>query len=140
MIVMQLAIGLGAIAASVAVQALFMVALFGYLRRRSARPRTPLHKSAAISGVVIWLFLAICVICWGWSLLLVALGGFETTEEALYFSTVAFTTVGFGDVVLGQDLRLLGGFMAANGMIIFGWTTALVFVAVQDIYRDDLDL
>lgn len=140
MILLQLAIGMGAIAASVAVQALFMVALFGYLRRRSARPRTPWHKSAAISGVVIWLFLAICVICWGWSLLLVALGGFETTEEALYFSTVAFTTVGFGDVVLGQDLRLLGGFMAANGMIIFGWTTALVFVAVQDIYRDDLDL
>ena len=39
-----------------------------------------------------------------------------------------------GDVVLGPDWRLLGAFAATNGTIIVGWTTAMIFVAVQRVY------
>jgi voltage-gated potassium channel Kch len=57
-----------------------------------------------------------------------------TLEEALYFSTVTFTTLGYGDVVLSPDWRLLSAFQSANGTIIVGWTTAMVFLAVRWIY------
>ncbi|MEM9736953.1 MAG: ion channel, partial [Pseudomonadota bacterium] len=45
---------------------------------------------------------------------------------ALYFSVVAFTTLGFGDVLLPQEWRLLAGLSAANGLLIFGVSTAFL--------------
>lgn len=52
----------------------------------------------------------------------------------LYFSTVTYTTLGFGDVVMEPGWRLLSSFQAANGIIMFGWTTALIVAAVQFVY------
>jgi hypothetical protein len=55
-------------------------------------------------------------------------------ETAFYFSIATFTTVGYGDVVLTGSWRILAGIESANGMISFGWTTALIFYAVQTLY------
>lgn len=58
-------------------------------------------------------------------------------EDALYFSTVSFTTVGFGDIVLSSDWRLLSSFEAANGFILFGWSTAFIFEIISKLYEDE---
>ena len=63
--------------------------------------------------------------------LLLPAGVLETFEEAVYFSFVTFTTVGFGDVVLTPGVRLLSGIEALNGIILVGWSTALLFAVVQ---------
>jgi voltage-gated potassium channel Kch len=55
-------------------------------------------------------------------------------ETALYFSMVTFTSVGYGDVVLPGPWRILTSIQAANGVIIFGWTTALIFYHMQTVY------
>ena len=55
-------------------------------------------------------------------------------EAALYFSTSSFTTVGFGDLVLSEEWRLLSSFEAINGMILFGWSTAYIFAVVRLVY------
>ena len=47
-------------------------------------------------------------------------------EPAVYFALVSFTTVGFGDLVLGVDWRLLGALISAHGMISFGLATAFL--------------
>ncbi len=57
-----------------------------------------------------------------------------TVEAALYFSTSAFTTVGFGDLVLSEEWRLLSCFEAINGMILFGWSTAFIFEVIRRSY------
>jgi hypothetical protein len=57
-----------------------------------------------------------------------------TVEAALYFSTSSFTTVGFGDLVLSEEWRLLSSFEAINGMILFGWSTAFIFGVVRNVY------
>ncbi len=57
-----------------------------------------------------------------------------TMEAALYFSTSSFTTVGFGDLVLSEDWRLLSSFEAINGMILFGWSTAFIFEVFRHVY------
>jgi hypothetical protein len=49
---------------------------------------------------------------------------------------VTFTTLGFGDVVLAGQWRTLASIQAANGVIIFGWTTALIFYFIQQIYGE----
>jgi hypothetical protein len=41
---------------------------------------------------------------------------FGTLEGAVYFSIVAYTTLGFGDILLPLDWRLLGGMASANGL------------------------
>jgi hypothetical protein len=71
-----------------------------------------------------------------WALAYLATGAIEGVEKALYFSAVTFTTLGYGDIVLSERWRLLAGFEAANGVIMFGWTTALVFAVVQSLYSD----
>lgn len=54
--------------------------------------------------------------------------------DALYFSTVTFTTVGFGDIVLAPSIRMLSAIEAANGFLLFGWTTAFIFELISKIY------
>lgn len=134
MILHQLAIGMMAISVTVAIHAGFMGVAARFGRRASRLPRRPVTKALAVIAVVMWFFLSICAQCWFWAMLLIRLGALGGIEEALYFTTVTFTTLGYGDVVLGPDWRLLGAFAATNGTIIVGWTTAMIFVAVQRVY------
>jgi hypothetical protein len=64
-------------------------------------------------------------------------GAFSALEPALYFSTVTFATLGYGDITLNESWRLLASFEAANGIIMFGWTTALIFAVVQRLAAYD---
>lgn len=56
-------------------------------------------------------------------------------EEAVYFSFVTFTTLGYGDLTLSEGWRLLSGIEALNGVILLGWSTAMIFSVVQHIWR-----
>ncbi|MEO1192954.1 MAG: ion channel [Pseudomonadota bacterium] len=116
----------------------FMVAVLAFFRRHPFRPKRSLGRAAMITGIVLWFFLAIVAEAWCWAAVYILLGVFQTMEEALYFSTVSFTTLGFGDIILDEQWRLLGAFQAAAGMMIFGWTTAMVFDAVQRVYGDQI--
>ena len=60
-------------------------------------------------------------------------GAFSELEPALYFSLVTFTTLGYGDVTVEPAWRILASTEAANGIIMFGWTTALIVAYVQRI-------
>jgi hypothetical protein len=66
-----------------------------------------------------------------WALVMVKIGAFAAFEEAYYFASVAFTTLGFGDVLLPADWRLLAGSIAADGFILFGMSAAFLFEAVR---------
>lgn len=62
------------------------------------------------------------------------MGAIDKMETALYFSTVTFITLGYGDVVIDERWRLVAAFEAVNGIIIFGLTTAAVVAAVQRVF------
>jgi hypothetical protein len=86
-------------------------------------------------GAAAWLmFVASLLEVAAWAGTYVFLGAIEGAEPALYFSTVTFTTLGYGDVLLDERWRLLGSSEAANGIIMFGWTTAVVVAVVQRVY------
>lgn len=69
-----------------------------------------------------------------WAMFFYFIEEIETWESTLYFSTTSFTTVGYGDLVLSEEWRLLGSIEAINGMILFGWSTAFIFAGVREIY------
>ena len=58
----------------------------------------------------------------------------DTPADALYFSIVTLTTLGYGDIVLVENWRLLSSMQAVNGVIILGWSTALLIATVQRIH------
>ena len=63
------------------------------------------------------------------------LGSFE---EATYFSFVTFTTLGYGDISFTGQWRILSGIEALNGILLLGWSTALLFTVVQRSWKDML--
>lgn len=69
-----------------------------------------------------------------WALTYMYNGTFSRLSEALYFSIVTFTTLGYGDIVMNEQWRLLASIQAAGGIIIFGWSTAIIVAVVQDYY------
>jgi Ion channel len=63
---------------------------------------------------------------WLYAFLYVLLSAFGTFEVALYFSTVTYSSVGYGDVLLGQEWRILGAIEGATGILMIGWSTAFL--------------
>ncbi len=54
-------------------------------------------------------------------------------EEAIYFSTITYTTVGYGDITLPPVWRIMSGFEAMSGILLFGWSAAMFYAVVQKI-------
>lgn len=70
-----------------------------------------------------------------WAVLFRALGEFEGFTQALYFSGVTFATLGYGDVVLSPEWQMLSPLEAANGVLMFGVSTAMMTGAVNDAIK-----
>ena len=132
----RLSLAAGLIAVTVVIQALFMSAgLNTFKRLEEHRPGAMAGKPATTT--VIWiLFLLIPIILdvTLWATFYYVSGALPSFEEAIYFSTVTFTTVGYGDIVLDREWRQLATFEAVNGWIIFGWATALIMAVIQRLY------
>ncbi len=69
-----------------------------------------------------------------WASVYLKVGAIGRLHDALYFSIVTYTTLGYGDIVLGEGWRLMASIQAANGIIIFGWSTAIIVGIVQKYY------
>ena len=92
-----------------------------------------------MTTAVLGVFLTHIIQMWIWAVLFYYLEPdiLPTFEAALYFSASSFTTVGFGDVYLDETWRLLSSFEAANGFILFGWSTAFIFEIISKLYKDE---
>jgi len=66
-----------------------------------------------------------------WACLFVHLGEFFDFPTAYYHSIVNFSTLGYGDLVMTEKRRLLGGLEAANGILMFGLSTSALYAVVQ---------
>jgi hypothetical protein len=64
---------------------------------------------------------------WLYAAVYQTLGETTSFEESLYFSTVTFASLGYGDVVLSPRWRLFSAIEAANGVILFAWSTTFLF-------------
>jgi Ion channel len=100
-------------------------------------------RMLTILFVVFGLFAIHTAEIWSYAVLyhnvLLAISDFET---ALYYSTVSFVSLGYGDVVLPKRWRLIGAIEAANGLILFGWSTAFlvtVIARLQSLEHEWLD-
>ncbi|MBN7796709.1 potassium channel family protein [Parahaliea mediterranea] len=71
-----------------------------------------------------------------WAMLFYMLGEFDTLSTAVYHSAVNFATLGYGDIVMSPEHRLLGPLEAMNGVLMIGVSTAALTRAFHEVIRD----
>jgi len=62
-------------------------------------------------------------------------GLFKDYETAFYFSLGSYTTIGYGDIVLPQQWRLLGGVEGISGVLLCGLSTAFIFGLINALFQ-----
>ena len=84
-----------------------------------------------VMPVVLLAFVAHLIGIGFWATLFVCCGEFQEFGDAYYHSAVNYTTLGYGDLLLTPSWRLLGPLEAANGVLMFGVSTAMVYAVIQ---------
>ena len=119
-------------------QAIFVtICLRYYVRVRLARQgrETRLLDIMVLSAVMLLTLLGNLIQMAIWAGLFMVIGEFRDFDTALYHSGVNFATLGYGDIVMSKRWRLLGPLEAANGILMFGVSTALMTAAVMDVIK-----
>jgi hypothetical protein len=141
MLVLMLVI-ISLVAVTVAVHAFGTVYWIRYLGRHytEADGEFSAHKilpALTWSAVVLLMLHLLEVVVWAvFYLLITPVEEISTFEEAVYFSVVTFTTLGYGDITLADNhWRLLSGAEALNGVLLVGWSTAILFAVFQRCWK-----
>ncbi|ESQ09528.1 MAG: two pore domain potassium channel family protein [Thiohalocapsa sp. PB-PSB1] len=130
------------VAATVSIHALGTVYWARHLVQRYADPSGNFRVGAALpalawTAVVLLILHLVEVVIWALAYVLVLPGDqLASFEQAVYFSVVTFTTLGYGDITLiDHEWRILSGIEALNGILLVGWTTALLFSVFQRCWK-----
>jgi hypothetical protein len=121
----------------VAIHALGLTAALRWLRGRlmPAAEFWPMtRRFAMLAGWMILLHLCEIAV---WAVTYARSGAMPDLPSALYFSAVTYTTTGYGDLVLPQEWRLVGGVEALTGILMCGWSTGVFFAVVSRAYEQD---
>lgn len=142
MVITQLFIGCFMISLTVIIHAIALDRLVVLLEKAGPLSYKIFHlfwKMPMMIITVIMVFLAHIVEIWLWALVFLYIepNVVNDIETALYFSGSNFTTLGSADLFLEKGWRLLGTFEAANGFMLFGWSTAFIFEIISKLYRDE---
>jgi hypothetical protein len=125
-------IALALAAATVAVHAGGLVALFKALARTHAQPPTGFWSMTWLLVRVTWVLILIHMAEIAiWALFYVWAGCLPDAESAFYFSGVTYATVGYGDLVLPQPWRMLGPIEGLTGILMCGLSTGFFFAMVH---------
>ena len=134
-----LSIGTAIVVATVVFHVLGLTLLSGLLRCLAGRPLG--QGSHALARFLVIAVLALVAIhtleAWCWAVVYLALGEFRTLENALYFSVVTATTLGYGDLVLSERWRLLSTFEAMGGLMLFGVSAAYLVALLKRFLDPD---
>ena len=126
--------GLGMIAATVVVQTITQIALSRFLEAVPP-PQTGRHLNhigvAYVMGPVLILVIGMIGEVTLWALLYYSWGDLGSFSNAVYFSLACFTTIGASELSLSPAHRIVGATEAAVGMLMFGWSAALLFDVIQ---------
>ena len=86
-----------------------------------------LHLPAVMTATAFVLMLAHTLEIFVWSMAYAIVRAAPENTSLVYFAFVNYTTLGYGDVIPRPEWRLLGPMTAMNGILMFGWSTALIF-------------
>ena len=138
MIVRNLLVGLPAMLLCMVLQVAFAFWSVRYSVQQSAVAKHGLGslrgvRSILVAMLAMMLGSVLQIIMWG--LLFVALGEFDEYYEAVYHSAVNFASLGYGDIVMSKDWKLLGPLEACCGVLMLGMTAAALMAIMQQMIK-----
>jgi hypothetical protein len=103
----------------------------GELRLRAGRPHV--FGAFLLFGTAVFLLLSLHIIgvIW-WAIVLTQLGLIHTAKDAIYFCANAYTTLGYGQVDLDPQYRIISPIIGISGLFTFAWTTSMLVNIVRD--------
>jgi hypothetical protein len=129
----QFLVGIAVSVCNIAIHAIVMAAVLRVARL--ANERATSHQSlrlinvmAAVVSVLMVAHTAEVVV---WSFAYAIVGVAPPGTDLIYFAFVNYTTLGYGDVTPLQRWHLLGPMTAMNGVLLFGWSTAVIFEVLR---------
>jgi hypothetical protein len=97
------------------------------------------HVDLSITGPVLLVVLALFVLhgieIWFYAAIYLALGAVPDLEQAVYFSTITYGTIGYSDAYIVKPWRVLAAIEGINGVILLGWSTAFFVTIVARLRR-----
>ena len=132
-ILLPLAVGASAVLGTIVIHALAVGATVNFVRheRRLGRAGAGFWIDLAIVVLAIsFAFVAHLIEIALWAVLFVICGEFQEFGFAYYHSAVNYTTLGYGDVIMSPSWKLLGPLEAADGALMFGVSTAMIFTVI----------
>ena len=129
----QYLVGAAASVCNIAIHALVMVSVINVTRivdELATRYQTFRLIAVMISAVTV-LMIAHLAEVFIWSLTYAIFGVAPEGADTVYFAFVNYTTLGYGDVTPVERWHLLGPMTAMNGVLLFGWSTAVIFEVLR---------
>jgi hypothetical protein len=129
----QILVGSGISVCNIAIHAMVMVAVIRAARiaGQSATSRPSLRLTAVMIATVSVLMAAHLAEVLVWSFAYTIISVAPPGTDIIYFAFVNYTTLGYGDVVPLERWHLLGPLTAMNGVLMFGWSTAVIFEVLR---------
>ncbi|MFH0300213.1 potassium channel family protein [Bradyrhizobium sp. 31Argb] len=138
----QILVGTATSACNITIHALIMVTLVQAARKTSTMfaSRPSLRLIAVMIGTVSILMASHASEVIVWSLVYAIIDAAPAGTDLTYFAFVNYTTLGYGDVVPVERWRLVGPLTAMNGVLLFGWSTAVIFEIMRRAMHRDFEV
>ena len=138
MILTNLMIGFPAMLLCLVVQAAITFWSVRYYIRQLSNAAAPQRFLAGIRPLLVAMLVMVAgnflqITLWG--ILFIWLGEFSELYEAVYHSAVNFASLGYGDIVMSKNWKLLGPLEAVNGVLMVGMTSAALMVILQQLIK-----
>lgn len=129
----QYLLGAAASVCNIAIHALVMVTVIRVARIADelATAHQSLRLIAVMIAAVTVLMIAHLAEVLVWSSIYAIVGAAPAGTDLIYFAFVNYTTLGYGDVTPVERWHLLGPMTAMNGVLLFGWSTAVIFEVLR---------
>src|SRR6476469_4748167 len=132
----QLLVGTAVSACNIGIHALVMTAVVRVARRVTAKDKPAQARLLAVMiATVSLLMLAHIAEVGVWALAYALVDAVPSGADVLDFAFVNYTTLGYGNVIPVERWRLLGPMTAMNGVLMFGWSTAVIFEVLRQAMR-----
>jgi hypothetical protein len=135
---LPLAVALATTMATIVIHAIALIAIAYILRIEHRHGRTGVRfwrDVNIVTGATLLALVAHLLEITLWAAVLEACGEFTLLPAAWYHSAMNYTSLGYGDVVMSASWKLLGPLETADGMLMFGVSTAMIFAVLQRLLQ-----
>jgi Ion channel len=134
LLLVPIAVGSAAVICTILIHALPLSATISFVRREKRLGHLGVSfwkDMGVVTRTILYAFVAHLIEMALWATLFVICGEFSDFATAYYHSAVNYTSLGYGDIIMSSNWRLLGPLETANGMLLFGVSTAMIFAVIQ---------